>query len=263
MNTWDTYQTRLEVNGKTRRERALKHTQFYISNKITNSLSCHNVLINGIEQTVTILNQREDMALKKICALPGESLTHGGLVDFAESKWLITEIDANDEVYTSGMMQRCNYLLKWLNKKGEIIEKWCIVEDGTKYLIGEKTEDMMSIGDARIAITICKDKDTIDLCRGKRFLVDDLDTDNPLAYQITKPNKLFNVYDGQGVFRFILNEVNMTDDDNVELRIADYFNWKPDVQLDNEHQDADIPLEEIINSASSKVEQNDNKEVWL
>ncbi len=263
MNAWDTYQMRLEVNGKTRRERTLKHTQSSISNKITNSLSCHNVLINGIEQTVTILNQREDMALKKICALPEESLVHGGLVDFSGSKWLITEIDANDEVYTSGMMQRCNYLLRWLNKKGEIIEKWCIVEDGTKYLIGEKTEDMMSIGDARIAITICKDKDTIELCRGKRFLVDDIDTDTPLAYQITKPNKLFNVYDGQGVFRFILNEVNMTDDDNVELRIADYFNWKPDIQLDNEHKDADIPLEEIINSASSKVEQNDNKEVWL
>lgn len=263
MSAWDTYQARLEVNGTTRRERALKHTQSYISKKITDSLSCHNVLINGIEQTVSILNQREDMALKKICALPGETLLHGGIVDFADSKWLITELDANDEVYTSGMMQRCNYLLKWLNKNGEIIEKWCIVEDGTKYLIGEKAEDMMSIGDARIAITICKDADTIELCRGKRFLVDDLDAEAPLAYQITKPNKLFNVYDGQGVFRFILNEVNMTDDDNVELRIADYFNWKPDVQLDNEHQDADMTLEEIIDSATSKTEQNDNKEVWL
>lgn len=263
MSAWDTYQARLEVNGTTRRERALKHTQSYISKKITDSLSCHKVLINGIEQTVTILNQREDMALKKICALPGEQLLHGGIVDFADSKWLITELDANDEVYTSGMMQRCNYLLKWLNKKGEIIEKWCIVEDGTKYLIGEKAEDMMSIGDARIAITICKDSDTIELGRGKRFLVDDLDAEAPLAYQITKPNKLFNVYDGQGVFRFILNEVNMTDDDNVELRIADYFNWKPDVQLDNEHQDADMTLEEIIDSATSKTEQDDNKEVWL
>lgn len=263
MSAWDTYQARLEVNGTTKRERALKHTQSYISNKITESLSCHKVFINGIEQTVTILNQREDMALKKICSLPGESLLHGGIVDFADSKWLITEIDANDEVYTSGMMQRCNYLLKWLNKKGEIIEKWCVVQDGTKYLIGEKAEDMMSIGDARIAITISKDEDTIELNRGKRFLVDDLDAETPLAYQITKPNKLFSVYGDQGVFRFILNEVNMTDDDNVELRIADYFNWKPDVQLDNEHQDADMTLEEVIDSATSKVEQDDNKEVWL
>lgn len=263
MSVWDTYQARLEIVGTTRRERALKHTQAYISDKITGSLSCHKVLIDGVEQTVSILNQREDMALKKICALPGERLLHGGLVDFADSKWLITEIDANDEVYSSGMMQRCNYLLKWLNKKGEIVEKWCIVEDGTKYLIGEKAEDMMSIGDARIAITIRKDQDTIELGRGKRFLVDDPNAEAPLAYQITKPNKLFNLYDNIGVFRFILNEVNMTDDDNVELRIADYFNWKPDNNSDSKHQDKDTTLSDIIDAATSNAEQDDNKENWL
>lgn len=263
MGAWDSYRKRLEVNGATKRERTLNSTQFYISKKVVDSLSCHSVLVNGVEQKITILNQRDDMGLKKICSLPGESLIHGGLVDFADSKWLITELDANDEVYTSGMMKRCNYLLKWLNHNGEIIEKWCIVEDGTKYLIGEKEEDMMSIGDARIAITIGKDEDTIELCRGKRFLVDDIDAGAPLAYQITKPNKLFNVFDGQGVFRFILNEVNMTDNDNVELRIADYFNWKPSIQLDNEHQDADITLEKVIENATKDAEQDDNKEVWL
>lgn len=265
MSAWDTYRARMEVNGKTGRERALKHTQNYISTKIADSLSCHNVFINGFEQTVTIINQREDMAIKKICALPGESLIHGGLVDFAKSKWLITELDANDEVYASGMMRRCNYLLKWLNRDGKIIEKWCVVEDGTKYLIGEKSEDMMSIGDARIAITIGKDSDTIELGRGRRFLVDDMDSHDVLAYQITKPNKLFNIYNGEGVFRFILNEVNMTDDDNKELRIADYYNWKPYEQLDNEHQDPDIPLEDIVESATDEAEKDkdDGKVVWL
>lgn len=263
MSVWDTYRERLEVNGKTRRERSLKQTQTNISNKIVHSLSCHTVLINGVEQTVSILNQREDMSLKKICALPEDTLQHGAIVDFAESKWLITELDANDEVYASGTMQRCNYLLKWLDKNGSIVEKWCIVEDGTKYLIGEKAEDMMSIGDARIAITIGKDKDTIELGRGKRFLVDDLDAKAPLAYQITKPNKLYNVYDNEGVFRFILNEVNMTDDDNVESRIADYYNWKPDEPLDSQHRDKDVSLEDIVESATSNTEYDDNKENWL
>lgn len=263
MSVWDAYRERLEINGATRRERSLKQTQNNISNKIVHSLSCHNVLINGVEQTVSILNQREDMSLKKICALPEATLQHGAIVDFAESKWLITEIDVNNEVYASGTMQRCNYLLKWLDKSGSIIEKWCIVEDGTKYLIGEKAEDMMSIGDARIAITIGKDKDTVELRRGKRFLVDDLDAKTPLAYQITKPNKLFNVYDNEGVFRFILNEVNMTDDDNVELRIADYYNWKPAESLDNDHRDKDITLEEIVESATSATDYDDNKENWL
>lgn len=262
MNIWDVYQARLEVNGTTKRERTLRQTQSYISNKITDSLSCHKVVINEVEQTVSILNKREDVTSKKICALPGETLQHGAIVDFADSKWLITDLDANGEVYASGTMQRCNYLLRWLNKYGVIIEKWCIVEDGTKYLIGEKAKDMMSIGDARIAITVGRDSDTVDLGRGKRFLVDDLDTKLPLAYQITKPNKLFNVYNNNGIFRFILNEVNMTDNDNVELRIADYYNWEPVVRRDNEHSDKNVTLEEIV-SAQSSTTKHDNKENWL
>lgn len=263
MNVWSTYESRLSINGLTKRERALNQTKSYITRKAVNSLSCHDVVINEQPRRVTILNQKEDMAIKKICALPGEKLVHGGLVDFANSKWLITELDANDEVYASGLMRRCNYLLKWLNKDGEIIEKWCVVEDGTKYLIGEKSEDMMTVGDARIAITLGKDSDTSELSRGKRFLVDDMDSKTVLAYQITKPNKLFNIYDGKGVFRFILNEVNMTDADNVELRIADYYNWKPYKELDNEHKDLDITLEEIIESATKEDNSSDGKKVWL
>lgn len=263
MSVWDAYDARMSVIGKTKRERALNHTQSYISRKAIDSLSNHEVLINGIRQEVTILNQREDMALKKICSMPGETLIHGGIVEFADSMWIITELDANDEVYTSGKMQRCNHVLRWINREGKIIEKWCVVEDGTKYLIGEKTEEMMSIGDARISVTISKDKDTAKLGRGDRFLIDDVDSQEVLAYQITKPNRLFNIYSDAGVYRFILNEVNVTDNDNLELRIADYYNWVPYTKLDNEHVDIDIGIEEIVESASSKDEPSDGKEVWI
>lgn len=265
VSVWDTYKARAEAMGRTRRERALKHTQTYIESKITGSLSYKKVKIDGAEQSVTVLDQKEDISLKKICSLPGEDIPHGGIVDYADSKWLITEKDANSEVYASGMMQRCNYLLKWLNGEGKIIEKWCVVEDGTKYLIGERSEDIITVGDARIAITIGKDEDTVYLDRGKRFLVDDMDSDAVLAYQITKPNKLFNVYNGKGVFRFILSEVNMTDNDNKELRIADFYNWKPHTELENEHKDKDIPLKDIVEEAVAEANTppDDGKSRWL
>lgn len=262
MSAWDNYLARMDVNGNTKREHALKQTQSHILRKAVASLSYKDVLINGERQALTVLRQRGDLATKQICSMPGESLVHGGIVDYADSKWLITEVDADDEVYMSGYMRRCNYLLKWLNRDGKIIEKWCVVEDGTKYLIGEKAKELMTIGDARIAITIGKDSDTNELSRGRRFLVDDPDSDSVLAYQITKPNKLYNVYGGMGVFRFILNEVNLTDDDNVELRIADFYNWKPYQKLSNEHEDKDISLDEVVNGANSGVPVGSG-EVWL
>ena len=255
MGVWDAYKTRLAVSGLTEREHAKAREKSYMERKFVNSLSYHNVLVNGNPQGVLILNQRKDINTKKICALPDQPLPHGGFVDFADSKWLITELDSNDEIYATAMMRRCNYLLKWINRKGKLIEKWCVVEDGTKYLIGEKEELAMSIGDARIAITLPRDEDTCDLSRGKRFLVDDPASKEVLAYQITKPNKLFNVYEGAGVFRFILNEVNVTDDDNVKLRIADYYNWTPYIPSGSDHVDYDIPLEDIVAKAIKEAEE--------
>ena len=86
-----------------------------------------------------------------------------------------------------------------------------------------------------------------------------------LAYEITKPNKMFNVYNGKGVFRFILQEVQLTPDDNKQLRIADYTKWKPSMALDSDHQDSDYTVAQIVSAATAEVAANmdDHKEVWL
>lgn len=262
MSVWNLYINRIEVDGKSKRERALNRTKKSINQKALDSLSSKKVLINGCRQDATILSIKGSPNTKRICAMPNESLPHGGIVDFADNKWLISEVDADSEVYASGEMKQCNHLLKWLNREGKIIKRWCVVEDGTKYLIGERSEKIITVGDARITITIGKDKDTNELNRGMRFLIDDLDSQSVLAYQITKPNKLYSVYNGEGVFRFILNEVNMTDDDNLELRIADYYNWSPDRTFNNNHKDKDKTLEEIVDDAMAQTDL-DEKDVWL
>lgn len=221
MSMWDAYRDRMEVTGKTKHDFWVNHAQSSIARRLQDSPSCRRVLIDGEEQTVSITHHAQE-GYKRIAALPGESLKHGGLVDFARTKWLITEVDPDDVIYQRGIMRRCNYILRWVsNKTGEIHQKWCIVEDGTKYLIGERTREFLTIGDGRMAVTIAKDEDTVELQRGLRFLIDDEDSDFVTAYQITKSNKLFNVYEGEGVFRFILNEVQLTENDDPERRIAD------------------------------------------
>lgn len=49
----------------------------------------------------------------------------------------------------------------------------------------------------------------------------------PLAYALTKPLKLYSVFNGEGAYSFVLQEVDTTDDDNRELRIADYYKYFP------------------------------------
>lgn len=261
MGGWNVYDNRTS----TKREMWVDRTKDSIARRIVSSPSCNNVLIDGIPQTITVVH-RTTHTEKRICSMPGEVLKHGGLVDFKSSKWLITEVDTDTEVYQRGLMKRCNHLLRWISKSGELKEKWCVVEDGTKYLIGEAAEDKISIGDARIAVTIGKDEDTIELNRGIRFLIDDGDVEMPMAYQVTKPNRFFNITNGDGVFRFILNEVVLTDNDNVKERIADFKNWMPQRQLDGDHRDLDCSVAELVDSITEKVETApplDDKKGWL
>ena len=272
MGAWDTYEARFgasaENMGEVRRGALLNHSQSRIQRKITASLSYKGVLIAGTERQVSIADVTGDYTTKKIYSLPGEDLPHGALLEWADNVWLITEVDAHKELYTEGLMRRCNYYLKWIDDKGDVIGRWCIVEDGTKYLIGERRSELMTIGDARIAVTIGKDADTSKLARGKRFLIDDMDAgDQVLAYEITKPNKLFNVYNGKGVFRFILNETNMTDDDNADLRIADFYSWTPKHKRPTPDNKVDSTLVELIEDAREKnnniPEDIEKRKVWL
>ena len=263
MSVWEAYIERISQAG-TMRDALVEQARSSIAQMSYDSPSCRHVKIDNVWQ-YALITHRQEMNEKRICSIPGEHLRHGGVVDFARSKWLITELDADDEIYDRGIMVRCNYLVRWIGSDGQLKEKWCIIEDGTKYLIGEYAEDTMAIGDARIAMTIAKDKDTSELCRGARFLIDDLDTNKPLAYQITKPNKLYNVFNGEGVFKFIMNEVQLTKEDNIELRIADYTSWKPSISKDGDHIDSDLTIGQIVDAATAKSneEPDDNKKGWI
>ena len=131
MGAWDRYERYRDALGRTKREMWVEHTRMTVARKMLDSPSCRDVLINDEPQTVCIVHTAE-MDQKKIYSLPGEHLEHGGLVSFLDSKWLITEMDADNMIYDKAIMQRCNHILKWIGRDGTVKEKWCYVVDGTK-----------------------------------------------------------------------------------------------------------------------------------
>lgn len=270
MGVWDSYFDRMDKTAAlSKRDMWIRHTQAAIKWRMMDSPSLRLVKIDGVDQHVSITHTT-DLNKKTICAMPGERLKHGGIVDFKGGKWMIIDIDFDDEVYQRGKMVHCNHLLKWINKNGELKEKWCYVEDGTKYLTGEYSERMIARGDARYAVMIPKDADTIELDRGMRFIVDDSDVHNPVVYEITKPHRLYSDYSDkgvyEGVFKYIFTEVQLQPEDNVELGIANYYDWMPGRKVPADHEDSDITIAEIVQAAKDKTENNppqDDKEVWL
>lgn len=241
MNTWDLYQRRIDAKGGTRRNAALQREVRMLNSKLPNTLSYHTVTIDEVEKQVEIINT-DNLDIKFIHTLPGEDIDCGSLINWMGYHWLVTERDANTEINTKAKIVQCNYLLKWVNDSGKICEQWCIIEDGTKYLTGEYEDRnfIVTRGDSRIAMTIAKNTETLKFNRDFRFLIDDPESGEKLAYLLTKPLKVGQVYNGKGVYSFVLQEATTTDDDNQELGIADYYKYFSKDNTNNETPD-DIP----------------------
>ena len=256
MNPWDIYQSRLDSIGATKRDAKLRRESRYLSAKVPDNLSYTTVDIDGLAQEVAIIST-DNLNEKFIYSLPGEDIIPGGLVEWRGNHWLVTEKDVATELYARAKIIQCNYLLRWVDSDALIHEQWCIIEDGTKYLTGqyEDREFFVTRGDSRLGMIIAKNEYTTRLKRGCRFLIDDADSETMLAYELTKPFKLGGVFNNQGVFKFVLQEVNTTEDDNQELRIADYYKQFPREGTGEVSPELSIDPDNTIT--------DDGRKVWL
>ena len=242
MGVMDVYRSRMERNGLTLHDAALKREVRYLDRKIPNNLSYQTVSIDGETQNVAVINS-DNLNEKYIYSMPGEDIKHGGYVYWMDNYWLVTERDTNTTVYTRAIMIQCNFHLHWIDPTGNLHDQWCIIEDGTKYLTGEFTDrDFITTrGDSRIAMTIARNEFTEKFDRESRFLIDDPNSAIVLAYTLSKPLKLFNVFNGRGVYKFVLQEVVSTCNDNTELMVADYYKYhKDDSASSGEGNDGEI-----------------------
>lgn len=131
MGAWDNYESRASIHGETRRSAELIKESRRLLKKTRESLSYFNVLVDGIERQVCIIDS-DNLNEKKMLSMPGEDFDCGGLVEWMENHWLIEEKDAHNELYTRVKLLQCNYLLKWVDEESVIHEQWCVIEDGTK-----------------------------------------------------------------------------------------------------------------------------------
>lgn len=114
--------------------------------------------------------------------------------------------------------------------------------------------------DSRIVLVIARNEDTVKFSRLNRFLIDDPSSPIKLSYQLTKPVKLGAVFNDEGVFKFVLQEVNSTADDNHELGIADYYLYFPKDTDDVTDEPNDDPVEP---GEGQEQEQTPPKKGWL
>ena len=86
-------------------------------------------------------------------------------------------------------------------------------------------------------------------------MIDDPDSTDKLAYLLTKPLKTGKLYQGEGVYSFVLQEVVSTDDDNIFLGISDYYKHFP--------KEATVDPSVRIKINPDNTTPDTGKKVWL
>lgn len=218
MANWDLYAARLNVNGYTRRERSINKFKKAMAEKIVHSPACDSYLVDGIQQSLVVSKNSNKLTQYTIHTLPDETISVGQYVVDGDNTFLITEAEQDNEMYMTGRMELCNYILRFQNKStGEIISRPAIFAKSTGGVLDSNV--VLSVSGATHVVKLPLDDETKLLRINNRFLIDIMN-DRPNAYLVVNRD----VVSGYGLLILTLKSDEFNDDrDSALLMVADYF----------------------------------------
>ena len=90
----------------------------------------------------------------------------------ADEYLICTESFNIDGIHWQGKFTLCNWILKWQNKNGDILEYPCHDINSTQYNSGEQSNKQFTIGSSQHMITLPCDENTVVLSSPQRFFLD-------------------------------------------------------------------------------------------
>lgn len=184
-----------------------------------------NAKVNGVCQPLIVSQDKDVLNVRKLYAYPGQTFYTGDVVDCYDSKWLITEVDQNKEIYTWGKMQQCNRELIWQNTQtGEIISRWVTAEK--PYYSNLNETQILTVSNREYKVQVAYDDETSQIDLDKRFMLE-LVAGKPRTYKVTSVDTITErFYEGGTTRGFLV--LNLAQDlynpntDNADLMICDY-----------------------------------------
>lgn len=179
----------------------------------------------------------------------------GMYVFFENRYWLIDGLPGTQGIYEKATMCLCQYNLRWQNKNGDIVERWCNITSASKYDVGENGNNTIFLTSNNYAIKIPYDEETIELETKRVFI--DRHKDKPIkVFKLTRDDDVLYDY-GDEYHGSILNFIADKDEfnekyDNQELRICNYNSSASNPNIPSEPQEKDV-IASILGSDTLKL----------
>jgi len=207
----DRYSERISLLGTSQRDRSLNRLRNSLINKLPQSLSYKNVKLNG-EDTQLIINTGTKPYYKEFEALPGQKVLVGDYIEWANCIWLVYEADCDDEIYIDGKMYQCNYIQRWLNDSGKLIERPSFVLNASAYNNGETESKILTLASNQFMVYMPIDKETLGIRNGKRMFMD-YNISESSAYELSRPDTVSMKFGKKGVTYYIFTQTQKSDKD--------------------------------------------------
>jgi hypothetical protein len=151
------------------------------------------------------------------------------IYDANRDEYLIcTEAFDIDSINHKGKFTLCNWILKWQNKDGKILEYPCYDMNATQYNSGEQSNRNFVIGSSQHMLTLPCDENTVELSSPQRFYLDKA-TINPSTFIVTQNDSTSHNYGNKGLVKITVYAYpNNHDTDRPDLGICDYIDVKKD-----------------------------------
>ena len=212
------------TSNVTKKESEIYSLKKHIAETFNDSLDFHDdTLKNGVSQNF-VVSYHTDSKKKKITAYPDDELNIGDMIDCFDLKWLVMELNADNTVFTKGVMQKCNYILPFQTNSSTIYNEPCIVLTQSEATSGEDQGSVITISDTQRVIYVQYNERTKYLIEGKRIFIDQ-NVSEPKVYKITKVDRICYMDGENGLWKLICDEdtVSKNNNDNKQLKIADYI----------------------------------------
>lgn len=174
------------------------------------------------------------------------------IYDSKQDEYLIcTEAFDVDGVNYKGKFTLCNWMLKWQNKEGKILEYPCYDMNSTQYNSGEQSNRNFTIGSSQHMLTLPCDENTVELASPQRFYLDKA-TINPTSFIVTQNDTTSHNYGKKGLVKVTVYEYpNNSATDRPDLGICDY------IDMSAGSKDAGTTVKEACCKASKAVIEYD------
>lgn len=226
----DRYTARITLHGVTQRERNINRLRNDILKNLPENPSYKKVLLNGVETYISITKGTQRY-YKDFQSLPGQKIIAGDYINWAHNTWLVYTADCDDEIYTDGELRQCNYVQRWQNENGELVERPSYVVNASAYNNGETGNSTITLASNQFMVYMPLDEETLKIRNGKRVFMDYFLDGNSSSYELTRPDNVSMKFGEKGVTYYIFTQcpknsnrdklITLQDGNNVW--IADYI----------------------------------------